>query len=47
MKNNPYLMGAAMAVGVLLLPWQLTAIAAVLSIMYFLTTLGRNFTKTK
>ena len=46
MRNNPYLMGSAVALGVLLLPWQLTAIAAVLSIMYYLTTLGRRLTKT-
>ena len=45
MRNNTYLFGAAVVAGVLLLPWQLTAIAAVLTTMYYLTTLGRNFTK--
>ena len=43
MSNKPYLTGVAVAAGAVLLPWQLTVIAAVLAVMYYLTSLGRNF----
>ena len=46
MRVNPYLTWVAVAAGVMLLPWQFTVIAAVLSVMYYLTSLGRNSTRT-
>ena len=46
MRSNPYLTGVAVAAGVALLPWQLTVVAAVLSVMYYVTSLGRDSTRT-
>ena len=46
MSSNSYLVGVGVAAGVILLPWQLTVIVAVLSLMYYLTSLGRESTRT-